>query len=95
MNRRRLLHLGALAAGGPFLAPCATAPSSTSSGSEVLGGAVPRRATRSDREAAARALIIGAGVSGLAAARTLVDRHGMGAAGQVVVVEGRGRAGLT
>jgi monoamine oxidase len=57
--------------------------------------ALPAGAQRANaaRAISGRVLVLGAGISGLAAARTLVDRYGGSAPGQVVVLEGRDRIG--
>lgn len=64
----------------------------------ALGAAASALPAGARRAAAARpisgrVLVLGAGISGLAAARSLVDRYGGSAPGQVVILEGRDRIG--
>ncbi len=58
-----------------------------------LGGGKVRGALAVPRRASDRVLVIGAGAAGLAAARTLVDRLGFQAPGQVIVLEAEGHVG--
>ncbi|MEM7311224.1 MAG: NAD(P)/FAD-dependent oxidoreductase [Planctomycetota bacterium] len=81
MDRRHLLRLAAT------LAATSLAPRARAQGQSV---GTPLKPSRRGQP---RVLVIGAGISGLAAAQRLVSELGLSAPGQVVVLEARGRIG--
>ncbi len=90
LSRREVLRLLAV---GALAAPFWGRGGSPVAARAAAGSTSPQARNSSRRPIAGRTIVLGAGMAGIAAARTMVDRYGATAPGQVVLLEGRDRIG--